>query len=142
MIRSARAGTFVGNTAAAVGAERMRSAQAVVRTFLRDLSDFAGWQPNEVVFVVDGIRYPADDPAIMDSFFVRIRDFFIAEARRLGYEAIDMDAVFVPRFRATHERYDHPTDGHWNGLAHRLAAEAVRHAKVFARWRTANGLDR
>jgi hypothetical protein len=48
-----------------------------------------------------------------------------------------MDGYFFPRFKATNERYDFPTDGHWNRLGHQLAAEAVQKSALFARWQQA-----
>ena len=136
LVRPAGAETYVGNTSSAADADRVGWSEAAVRAFFRDLADYAGWQAGKVVFVVDGIRYPSDDPAVAASYFVRMREFLIAEARRVGYEAIDMDSAFFAHFRATGERFEYPTDGHWNGLAHRLAAEAVLRSKVFSRWQT------
>ena len=132
LIPSARAEMFVGNTAAAVDSERLYWSKAAVLAFFRDLAAFAGWPPGSVLFIADGLRYPTDDPAVAASFFVQMREFFIAEAGRAGYEAIDMDPLFFAHFRATGQRFDYPTDGHWNGLAHQLAAEAARGSETLS----------
>jgi hypothetical protein len=134
-IGSAAAETYVGNTSAEASADRMRWSEAAVRTFLRDLGTFSGWRPEQVVFVVDGFRYPPQDTSMLSSYFARMRSYFLAEARRAGYEVIDMDTIFMPRFSATGERYEFPNDGHWNGLAHGLAAGAVGRSQLFFRWR-------
>jgi hypothetical protein len=133
-VGSARAETYVGNTAAANDSERLRWSEAAVKAFLRDLVAYAGWRPEQVTFLVDGIRYPSTDPVVMLSYFTRMRNYFISESQKAGFEAIDMDTHFFPRFKATNERYDFPTDGHWNGLGHQLAAEAAQKSTMFARW--------
>jgi len=134
VMEPAHAQTYVGNTAAAADADRIRLSEAAVRAFFRDLTEYAGWRSGEVLFVLDGIRYPNNNPAVATSYFVRMRTFFMAEARRLGYETIDMDTVFFADFRAHGKRFEFPTDGHWNGRAHGLAAKAVLRSKMFADW--------
>ncbi len=134
-VRPARADIFVGNTSASTDADRLRWSKAAVLAFLHDLSAYAGWPPGSVLFVVDGVRYPSNNPAVAASYFVQMREFFIAAARRAGYEAIDMDPAFFAHYRATGERFEFPTDGHWNGLAHRLAAEAALHSALLSRWK-------
>jgi hypothetical protein len=134
LVRPARAETFIGNTLASADADRIRWSQAAVLAFLRDLADYAGWQSGNVLFLIDGIRYPRDDQAVRESYFVRMREFFIAQARRAGYEAVDLDPAFFEHFRANSERFEFPTDGHWNALGHRLATEAALRSKAFSRW--------
>jgi hypothetical protein len=34
-----------------------------------------------------------------------------------------------------HQRFDYPSDGHWNGLAHGLAAHAVVGSALISEWR-------
>jgi hypothetical protein len=126
------ADTYVGNTAAAVEPERLRLSEEAVRAFLRDLVAVAGWQPAQVVFVVDGIRYPPPDPAVLASYFVRMRGFFIDEARRAGYEAIDLDRHFFAKWEQGAGLFQHPSDAHWNGLGHGVAADAVASSSLFA----------
>lgn len=134
-VRPARADIFVGNTSASTDPDRLRWSKAAMLAFLHDLSAYAGWPPGSVLFVVDGIRYPTDNPAVAGSYFVQMREFFIAAARRAGYEAIDMDPAFFAHYRATGERFEFPTDGHWNGLAHKLAAEAALHSALLSKWK-------
>lgn len=137
-VSAARAGRYVGNTAATADSMRIARSEAAVRAFLRDLTGYAGWPPGRVLLVVDGIRYPQDNPAVSGSYFVRMRKFLLAEAERAGYETIDMDPIFFEHFRRTGERFEFPTDGHWNGLAHRLAADAVSNSRVFGDFKPEN----
>jgi hypothetical protein len=129
---AALANTYVGNTAAALDPERLRQSEEAVRAFLRDLVAVAGWKPAQVLFVVDGLRYPQSDPAIAASYFVRMRGFFIDEARRAGYEAIDLDPHFISRLKQGTVQFEHVSDAHWNGLGHSVAAGAVASSSLFA----------
>jgi len=48
------------------------------------------------------------------------------DARSLGINVVDTSPIFERHYRATGVRVDHsPTDWHWNGVGHRLAAKAV-----------------
>ncbi|HJU99808.1 MAG TPA: hypothetical protein VJ752_04600 [Burkholderiaceae bacterium] len=54
------------------------------------------------------------------------RELFIAAARRSGFAVVDTQPVFSQHWRDVHERVDFlPMDGHWNGVAHRLAAQQL-----------------
>jgi hypothetical protein len=129
----ARPQQYVGNTVAASDKERLEKSKAVTDTFLRDLVAFSGWSPDRVVFVVDGIRYPSNDPTVLDSYFVQMRTYFMTAARAAGFEVVDMDQHFLARFQVDGKRFEFPTDGHWNGLAHAIAAEALAVTGVFSR---------
>ena len=132
---SARAERFVGNTSATAGKLRIERSKGAIRAFLRDLVTYAGWQPDRVVFVVDGIRYPSRKPAVLASYFVQMRTYFMAEARQSGFEVIDMDEHFFARHPTDGKIFQFKDDAHWNGLAHGMAANAVAENGVFSRWR-------
>jgi hypothetical protein len=54
------------------------------------------------------------------------RDLFINTAHQYQLDVIDMDPVFFNHWEQNHERFDWlPMDGHWNLVAHKLAAEQV-----------------
>ncbi len=111
------------------GTERIADSRRAVQAFFRDLPVKSGLRPSQILFVVDGLRYPAEDPAARagqeTGYFARMRDYFLCQARGHGYGAIDMDTAFFAHWRQHGERFDWPRDGHWNPLGHRLAAEQV-----------------
>jgi hypothetical protein len=116
---------FIGNVPAQVDQQRLRQSQRAVLAFFQDLPDYAGLPAERILFVLDGLRYPAN-AAAEDSYFGQMRRYFSAEARRLGYPVIDADDSFMPYARNVPEaRFEWPSDGHWNALAHGLIAEAV-----------------
>jgi hypothetical protein len=126
---------YVGNTEAPAAQQRIADSEAAVAAFIRDLPGHAGLPPERILFVVDGLRYPpadaAAEAAARASYFGIMRARFIAAARRRGYEAIDMDEHLMPHYRRHEQRFEWPTDGHWNRLAHGIAADAVARSRVF-----------
>jgi hypothetical protein len=101
---------------------------------LRDLVA-VGWSPNRVDFIVDGIRYPTSSVVVSSSYFVQMRTIFMAEARAAGFEVVDMDAHFFARYQTEGKRFEFPSDGHWNGLGHAVAADALAATRTFSRCR-------
>ncbi len=126
--------TYVGNTSAATTPKRIRESQEAIAAFLRDLATYSGWPPGDVVFLVDGLRYRQAAKAGARSYFALMRAHFLRAARTAGYEAIDLDEVFLPHHEKTGERFEFPTDAHWNGIAHGLAAQAVSGSTSLANW--------
>jgi len=127
---------FAGNVPLTVSPERGNAAKSAVEAFFRELPARSGLPPERILFLVDGFRYPPenDEEAIRrkSGFFADMRSFFISVARMRGYSPIDMDDLFIPRFRDEGQRFDFAQDGHWNALGHRLAGEAVLNSAVIA----------
>lgn len=132
--KPAKAETFYGNTDASAGATRVRDSLAAIDAFFRDLPQVVGLPPQNVLFTLDGFRYPDAIAAGRGSYFDLMRHAFLAKAQALGYEAIDLDPRFVARNAATGERFEFPDDGHWNANGHGVAEEAVATSGVFKRF--------
>jgi hypothetical protein len=129
-------GGYVGNTLARADPQRLDASKAVVGAFLRDMVGVAGWNPRHVVFVVDGFRYQGGSGRVSDSYFALMRTYFMDQARRTGFETVDMDEHFFAVRGAERPYFEFPQDRHWNGVAHALAAEALAQTRVFRSWRT------
>jgi hypothetical protein len=134
LMQGSPAEDYVGNTSAAAGSERVTKSKSAVRAFLADLSAYAGWRADQVVLVVDGVRHPAEATRFADSYFGQMRSYFLAQAQLAGFETIDMDPLFFARAKAGPVRFEFAGDGHWNGLSHGLAADAVARSSVFRHW--------
>jgi hypothetical protein len=59
-----------------------------------------------------------------------MRQYFLEQAKRNGYEAIDMQPRFISRHRRDGSRFEFALDAHWNGLGHEEAAVAIASSTV------------
>jgi len=88
-----------------------------------------------VLFIVDAIRpeiyLESDLKRATGSYFDLMRRYFLEEAQRHGYEAIDMQPRFITRYRRDGVRFEFTIDGHWNSLGHQEAAEAIASSHMF-----------
>lgn len=120
---------YVGQTRAAVDPERLRLSLLAVDAFLHKLPEATGLAPNQVLFLVDGIRPQLYDstyqPETDHSYFAQMRRDFMLEAKNNGFNVVDLQPYFRSAFSATRTRYEFPLDAHWNGPGHEIAARAV-----------------
>lgn len=88
-----------------------------------------------IVFVIDGERNTLYEPKKGKStWHGDDRQVFMAQVRRNGHSVVDMQPVFEEHWRQRGERLDFlPMDGHWNKVAHGLAALQVMPALLPAR---------
>jgi len=124
---------FVGNVSARVDDSRLKASERAVDLFLERLSEKAGLAPNRILLVLDGIRQHIYDPgkASVDSFFARMRSYFIDQASAHGFEVLDLQPVFESDYARNSERFEFSIDGHWNRLGHWVVANAITRSKVF-----------
>src|SRR5262245_33704937 len=115
---------YAGNTSAEADVTRVNVSLAVIDAFFRDLPDFVGLPTDHILFTLDGFRYPEMVPN-GDTFFNKMRQAFIAKAQSLRYNVIDLDRWFFADYAKRQARFEYPTDGHWNGIGHEVAAQAV-----------------
>lgn len=127
--RSEHEGQYVGNTSAQASEERIADSRRVVDRFFAELPQQVGLDKSRVLFVVDAMRpaiYSESDlQRAKASYFSLMRQYFLEAARRNGYEAIDLEPRFMARHRRDGARFEFAIDGHWNGLGHQEAAEAI-----------------
>lgn len=126
---------YVGNTAAYGSEDRLVDSRRVVDRFFTELPERVGLEKSRILFVIDAMRpeiySELDLSRATGSYFNLMRQYFLQQARRNGYEAIDMQPRFVFRNRRDGSRFEFATDGHWNGLGHEEAADAIASARVF-----------
>jgi hypothetical protein len=128
--------SMVGNVPADRPASLIADAQRAVGMFFRMLPASAGLSPPDILFVVDGLRPAVYSETGLEraksSYFGRLRRHFIDQARRRGYEVVDMNPIFAEAYGRDGKRFEPDDDGHWNGYAHGLAALAVSRSKHFS----------
>lgn len=126
---------FVGNMASQVAEDFLADSKWTVDEFLAMLPEYTGLPKERIQVVVDGIRPQMYDPASLEetkgSYWDTMRTYMLTQARSQGYEAIDMHERFMETWARDHRRFEFPTDGHWSGIGHAVAAEAVRKSRVF-----------
>ena len=110
--------------------ERVAASQRAVDAFLERLPGYAGLAPERIVLAVDGMRPQLYDDETLDAaagiFADVMRRYFLAHARRKGYEAIDLQPRFITRYRTHRRRFEWPRDRHWNALGHEVCFDAAR----------------
>lgn len=125
---------YVANTLGYASPERLQASRRGVDTFLARLPEAAGLTSDHILFVVDGIRRQIYDEINTEtaetSFVHNMRSYFISAARARSYEVIDMHQVFGEHFRQHGQRFEFPTDAHWNALGHDIAAAEVCSSRV------------
>src|SRR5262249_11577020 len=111
---------YPGFTLADPSPPRVVASKAAVDAFLRDLGQI-GLSPQCIAFTVDGFRYPDLVERDAGTFFDIMRRYFLEQASTRGYEAIDLDSLFLARYQETAERFDFfPIDrSHFNANGHR-----------------------
>ena len=124
---------YAGNTSAAVDPPRVRASLAAIDSVFRDLPAIIGLPPDQVLFTLDGFRYPDNKAGGKGSYFDLMRKAFRSKAETLGYEVIDLDPRFFEHYAAHAQRFVYPHDGHWNEIGHAVAAEAVLASKLVGR---------
>jgi len=127
---------YVGNTAAYATEDRLVDSRRVVDRFFSELPERVGLEKSQILFVIDAMRpqiySDVDLSRAKGSYFDLMRKYFLEQAKRNGYEAIDMQPRFVFRNRQDGSRFEFAIDGHWNGLGHEEAADAVASSRMVA----------
>ena len=113
---------------------RIKDSQRVVVKFLSQLPNFAGLAPEEIVFVVDGLRPHLYDDHLAElargSYMYVMRQYFMEQAAGEGFEVIDLNPVFTSDFREHRLPFEYRQDAHWNERGHQLCFEEVAQSAV------------
>jgi len=133
--RLLRGASAVPTAQAASEEERLRDSQHAVDLFFEQLPERCNVR--SVLFVIDALRPAIYSPQMLgvaeQGYEGRMRAYLAGEARRRGYEVLDMQPVFIARHARDGARFEFPTDKHWNALGHELVAEQMRQTTAFQR---------
>jgi hypothetical protein len=125
---------YVGNTVAYASKERLADSRRAVDRFFLELPQRAGLEKAQYLFVVDAMRpqiySDSDMSRAKGTYFDLMRQYFLEQAKRNGYEAIDMQPRFISRHRRDGSRFEFAIDAHWNGLGHEEAADAIASSRT------------
>jgi hypothetical protein len=121
---------YARSTLANPAPPRVAASKGAVDAFLRDL-DQIGLPAQCIAFTVDGSRYPDRVERDAGTFFDIMRRYFLERVSARGYEAIDLDPLFLARYQETAERFDFSNDSsHFNANGHRVLADALRSSRL------------
>ena len=127
---------FVNNTLAEYTPERLDLSLRAVDAFLGLLPEKSGLAPERILLLIDGLRPALYDPPQLErdaaSFFGVMRAQFTERARARGFEVLDLQPAFLQTFARDGQRFEFPTDYHWNGPGHAVLAETVRGSRVWS----------
>lgn len=119
---------YVGNTPAEYTPERMSDSQKALDAFFRELPARSGLPVDRICFLLDAMRPEIYDEAALAkaraSYFGQMRAAFLKASRERFYETIDLEPFFQQRHATDNAVFEFPTDYHWNGTGHEVAARA------------------
>jgi len=126
--------SYAGNVPARVDGTRLVDSQGAVDAFLDMLPARAGLEPSQIILGMDGNRreiYENRGDSVTDSYFDIMRRYLMRVAEEKGFVVIDMQQQFMAHFRAHGQKFEFPTDGHWNGLGHAVFARAIQDSSAY-----------
>lgn len=125
---------YVGGTFDNVEPDRVNDSKIAVDAFLARLPEASGLARSQILIAVDGIRRELYDPAalerVSDSYVALMRRYMIENAEQAGFEVIDMQPIFIEDYKRRGERFEFPTDAHWNGNGHGVFAQVVKESRT------------
>lgn len=110
-----------------------------VDRFFDALPAATGVAADHIVLTLDAMRPDLYDPALArdaeQGTWGVMRNYVMEQARARGIGIVDMQPVFAESYARDHRRFEFPHDGHWNGFAHGLVAQAIERTPMFERFR-------
>jgi len=121
--------SYVSTIDIAKDEKTISESKIAINVFFKQLPRMSGLDHSKIIFIVDGVREVIYEPAKeLDSeqhYFSITRNYFIDEAKALGYEVIDMQKAFAEHYKIYKKRFEYLADRHWNGLGHAVAADQM-----------------
>lgn len=134
--KAVRAGSSVESSAVTVAPARK---EKILNYYFSELQKLADSAHVQVLFLVDGDREAIYSGQLNQKALRNMgdRELFLREAPSYGHKVVNLQPVFERHWTQRRERMDYlPADGHWNPLAHNLAAaELLKHVKPTVAYR-------
>lgn len=131
---------YVGNVEASLPEEFVQQSKWATDRFLDLIPEYTGLPHDRVQIMVESIRPNLYDAKTMPegeaSYWGQMRAYMIEQARARGYDVVDLHSALAARWQERHQRFEFPSDGHWNGEGHAAAAAAVQSSRL---WREVMG---
>lgn len=109
--------------------KRLAESKMAIEFFMEQLPRTVSLDPSKMLFVVDAVKeFIYEEHVDLDSrpgFELSLNTFFIVRASRLHYPLISLQDVFAAHYSRNGQRFDYPTDGHWNPMAHEIVFDSI-----------------
>ena len=126
---------FVSNFNADVSKEFWKDASSAADIYLDNIEDFIGTDKSRILFVIDGIRpelYEKNiSKEVINSFWFKMRNYFIQEAKLRKFEIIDMQEAFKNDYNQNSKKFEFKKDSHWNSYGHATVAKSILKSNVW-----------
>lgn len=127
---------WVGNIEATTPEDRLADFRWAVDRFLEHLPAYSGVPAERIMLSFDGFRPqiyggPEELHFATRSTWATMRSEMMNKATALGMTVIDLDPLQRERFARDRQRFEFPTDSHWNGRGHEILADAMRASTPF-----------
>jgi len=115
--------------------DRERLGSLASNHFIRLLPEATGVQERNILLILDADRqnssqYPTGDSR---SWFNLLREQLIKDAALTDINVLDLSGPFATHYRKNQEKFEFPTDPHWNILGHSVTAKAILESEFWLR---------
>ena len=108
--------------------ERFIKTKISSNVFLKYISNLRNskLEKKNTLFIIDTHRENIYDiNSKKDYYFDFQREYFMKEAKKMGFTVVDMDKIFRNHFKINKKRFEFINDGHWNSIAHKIITEEI-----------------
>ena len=114
---------FAGNVERYKSLQKTTDSFTVIDRFIQELIRMN--IDDKVTIVLDADRADIYNDTYTESYFSEMRSYTMQEASSNGITVVDMDPIFRDDYARNGEKFEFPTDGHWNEHAHQLVSKAL-----------------
>ena len=117
-----------GGNREVIDPKRVRLGREAIAHFIRLLPEATGVRTGNIVLILDAERANIYEPSPRDtgrSYYSQMKHKLVEAAVSTDIHLIDMEEPFANHFRENRQKFEFPTDGHWNELGHSLVAKEI-----------------
>ena len=111
---------YFANTSTDNSIQRIEDSKLSVRLFLEKL-DLIKLEKKNIILMIDGRFYSSN----YDGYFPLMREYFIQESVKKGFNVIDLKKSFDSNYRKNKKKFEFEKDGHWNPLGHSIVGKEL-----------------
>ena len=101
----------------------IHESKIIIDLFFQELSKMG--LGDKVTIIIDAVRNDIFENIVRDSYFNQMRYEVMQVASKNNYKLIDLDNIFRNDYSIHSQKFEFPTDGHWNERAHKLISQTL-----------------